>query len=113
MLLDVREVDDADDGSDQILADKMRLMTLRVINNFGLDIKQFVYKVELLEKIVEMIKSDTCKLKRDAIMTLKNLSYELNPKEREELEKIVTDDFIIEVVRNQDMIRDQALLIIK
>ena len=102
-----------EDESDQILADKMCLMTLRVINNFGLDIKQFVYKSEVLEKIVEMINSDTCKLKRDAIMTLKNLSYELTPGERLELEKIVTDDFIIDVVRNQDSIRDQALLIIK
>lgn len=67
----------------------------------------------MLEKIVEMINSDTCKIKRDAIMTLKNLSYELTTSERADLEKIITDDFIIDVVRNQDAIRDQALLIIK
>ena len=60
-----------------------------------------------------MINSDTCKMKRDAIMTLKNMSYELTTGERGELEKIITDDFIIDVVRNQDSIRDQALLIIK
>ena len=42
-MLEDGEADAAEDGFDQNLVDKMRLMTLRVINNFGLDFKQFVY----------------------------------------------------------------------
>ena len=57
----------------------MRLTTLRVINNFGLDFKQFIAKEEVIKKIVEIVKSDSSSLieQRDAIMTLKSLSYEV------------------------------------
>ena len=58
----------------------MRLTTLRVINNFGLDFKQFIAKEEVLKKIVAIIKSDASSLveQRDAMMTLKSLSYEVS-----------------------------------
>lgn len=58
----------------------MRLTTLRVINNFGLDFKQFIAKEEVLKKIVAIIKSDSSSLveQRDAMMTLKSLSYEVS-----------------------------------
>lgn len=42
MLLENGEADADEDEFDKNLADKMRLTTLRVINNFGLDFKQFV-----------------------------------------------------------------------
>ena len=58
----------------------MRLTTLRVINNFGLDFKQFIGKEEVLKKIVSIIRNDNGNLveQRDAIMTLKSLSYEVS-----------------------------------
>ena len=93
----------------------MRLMTIRVINNFGLDFKQFVFQEEVLDMLVEIIEKDSyCKVeRRDAIMTLKNLNFEASPAERAEIEKKVTFEFLIKVMRTRPTLRDQALLFIK
>ena len=86
----------------------MRLTTLRVINNFGLDFKQFIAKEEVLKKIVEIVKSDSSSLieQRDAIMTLKSLSYEVTETQQADLDKIVTSEFLIEVLRSKPSLRD-------
>ena len=75
----------------------MRLMAIRVINNFGLDFKYFFYREEVLYKLVEIIENDSyCKVeKRDAIMTLKNLNFEASPAERAEIDRKVTFDFLV------------------
>ena len=64
-------------GENTDLVRKMRLITIRVINNFGIDFKQFVYREELMEKLVEIVNDPESHgvEKRDAIMTLKNLCF--------------------------------------
>lgn len=93
----------------------MRLTTLRVINNFGLDFKQFIAKEEVLKKIVAIIKSDASSLveQRDAMMTLKSLSYEVSDTQQADLDKIVTIQFLIDVLRTKPALRDQVLIMIK
>lgn len=46
-------------------------------------------------------------------MTLKSLNFEANETERTEIEKVMTSDFLIKVLRERSSLRDQALLIIK
>lgn len=93
----------------------MRQVTLRVINNFGLDFKQFISKEDVLRKIVTIVKSDEYSQseQRDAIMTLKSLACEAAETHLAELEKIVTSEFLIEVLESKPGLRDQALIMIK
>jgi len=46
------------EGESSELAGQIRLMTIRVINNYGLDFKQFVYREDVLDKLVEIIEND-------------------------------------------------------
>ena len=107
--------DDKQSGSSRLVV-QMRLMMLRVINNFGLDFKQFVHKEGVLDKIIQIIQGGVnySQLeKRDALMTIKNLNYEASLVERAELDKKVTGEFLLGVLRSNVELRDQAIIIIK
>ena len=91
----------------------MQLTVLRVINNFGLDFKQFVENEALLAAIINLVSCKTPIVQRDAIMTLKNLNFEASVAERAMLEKQLTGDFLMRTLREQVELRDQVLLIIK
>ena len=97
------------------LARKMRHMVVRVINNFGLDFKQFVYEEKVLEKLVEIIRSDTSSKteRRDAIIAIKNLNFETSSAERIEMERTISCNMLLELLRTEEDLRDQLLLIIK
>ena len=52
-------------------------MLLRVINNFGLDFKKFIDKEGVVERIIHLVQNaESVGVKRDAIITLKNLNFE-------------------------------------
>ena len=81
----------------------MRLMSIRVIGNFGLDFKQFIQREEVLEKLVEIVKGDkfTEVERRDALTALKNLQFEASEADQARLEKVVTCEFLLEVIKNK------------
>ena len=93
----------------------MRMMVLRVINNFGLDFKQFIYKDILLYKLKHIIREDgySAAEKRDAIMAIKNLSYEASKADKTELEQKISGEYLLELLRDNAELRDQTIIIIK
>ena len=96
------------------LAIKMQTTVLRVINNFGLDFKQFIEYQEVVAEIMRLVvQSKSPAVQRVAIMTLKNLNFETSLSERSSLEKNMTGDFLLGVLKAQEQLRDQVLLIIK
>ena len=65
------------------MARQMRHMTIRVINNFGIDFKQFIFREEVMDKLVEIVSDKQAHTveRRDALMTFKNLSFEASDAE--------------------------------
>lgn len=87
----------------------MRMITVRVINNYGVDFKQFVYREEVLDHLKDIINDDAKYHRverRDAIMTLKNLCFGASDAEQAEIEKKVTSEFLLSVLKDRPELRD-------
>lgn len=75
-------------------------MVLRVINNFGLDFKHFIEKEGVVTRIVDLVQTAESELlRRDAIMTLKNLFHESSNQQKSNLRKHMTDEFLMTILR--------------
>ena len=88
------------------LASKIRQAALRVINNFGMDFKTFLQNKHALEVIKELLVDDeTTKAsiveQRDAILTLKSLSFKANQAQMVTFDKIFSDDLLIRILKEK------------
>ena len=88
------------------LATKIRQAALRVINNFGMDFKTFLQNKDALDVIKELLVDDVAAKagiveQRDAILTLKSLSFKANQAQMVTFDKIFSDDLLIRILKEK------------
>ena len=94
------------EGEKVKLATKIRQAALRVINNFGMDFKTFLQNKIALEVIKELLVDDETTQasiveQRDAILTLKSLSFKANQAQMVTFDKIFSDDLLIRILEEK------------